>query len=117
MDDQFSKRLKKLRQERGLSQVELAEKVALHANHYGRYERGSSRPTADALKRLADALGVSTDFLMHGAEDAAAKASFEDRELLRMFQEVEKLGDDDKNVIKQLMAAFLMKKQIQTMVT
>lgn len=87
--------------------------VDLHYTHIGRYERGISRPAADALKRLADALGVSTDYLIEGATDDVAKASFEDRELLRQFQEIEKLPDDDKAVVKKLIDAFITKKQIQ----
>ena len=77
-----------------------------------RYERGASKPSAEALRRLADALGVSTDYLMQGTAEEAAKARFEDRELLRQFQKVEDLPDDDKHVVKKLLA-FLTKKQIQ----
>ena len=65
------------------------------------------------MRRLADALGVSTDYLMDGVTDEAAKARFEDRELLRQFQQVEDLPDDDKAVVKTLLDAFLTKKQIQ----
>jgi hypothetical protein len=45
--------------------------------------------------------------------EEAAKARFEDRKLLRQFQEVESLPDDDKLVVKKLLDAFLTKKQIQ----
>jgi transcriptional regulator with XRE-family HTH domain len=78
-----------------------------------RYERGISRPTADTLKRLADALGVSGDYLLEGASDEAAKARFEDRELLRRFQEVQELSSRDKEIVKELLDAFLTRKQIQ----
>jgi transcriptional regulator with XRE-family HTH domain len=99
-----------------LSQTELGKLVDLHYTHIGRYERGASRPSADAVRRLADALGVSSDYLMEGDTEEAAKARFEDRELLRQFQEVETLPDDDKVVVKKLLAAFLTKKQIQKLV-
>ena len=81
-----------------------------HYTHVGRYERGTSRPSADAARRLADARGVSTDYLMQGATEEAAKARFEDRELLRQFQEIEDLPDEDKIVVKKLLDAFLTKK-------
>ena len=45
----------------------------------------------------------------------AAKARFEDRELLKQFQEVEQLPDEDKNVVKKLLDAFLTKKQLQAL--
>ncbi|KML65702.1 hypothetical protein [Pectobacterium peruviense] len=73
------------------------------------------RPGGDTLKRLADALDVTGDYLLEGARDEAAKARFEDRELLRQFQEVEQLPDEDKEVIKKLLDAFLTKKQLQAL--
>ncbi len=79
----------------------------------GASSAGASKPSAEALHRLADALGVSGDYLMEGATEEAAKARFEDRELLRQFQAVESLPDDDKLVVKKLLDAFLTKKQIQ----
>jgi len=45
--------------------------------------------------------------------DEAAKARFEDWEVLGQFQEVEKLCDEDKLVVQKLLDAFLNKKQIQ----
>ena len=111
--DGFGDRLRQLRKQKNLSQTELGEIVDLHYTHIGRYERGTSRPSADALQRLADALGVSADYLMQGTVEAAAHARFEDRELLRQFQEVETLEDEDKVVVKKLLDAFLTKKQIQ----
>jgi transcriptional regulator with XRE-family HTH domain len=112
VDAGFAKRLRQLRQQRGFLQAELAEKVGLHQNQIGRYERGSSRPSGEALKRLADVLGVSTDYLIDGSTEDAAKADFEDRELLRMFKEVERFGDQDKEVVKALIDAFIKKQRL-----
>ncbi|HCT5824042.1 TPA: hypothetical protein OT171_004964 [Citrobacter sedlakii] len=69
----------------------------------------------NTLKRLADALDVTGDYLLEGAATEAAKARFEDRELLRQFQKVEQLPDEDKEVIKKLLDAFLTKKHIQAL--
>jgi len=111
----FAQRLRELRKQKNLSQTELGQVAGLHYTHIGRFERGASRPSGDTLKRLSDALGVSSDYLLDGATDEAAKARFEDRELLRQFQEVEHLPDEDKNVVKKLLDAFLVKKQLQAM--
>lgn len=109
----FAQRLRELRKQKGLSQTQLGQLAELHYTHIGRFERGTSRPSGDTLKRLADALGVTSDYLLEGATDAAAKARFADRELLKQFQEVEQLSDEDKNVVKKLLDAFLTKKQLQ----
>jgi transcriptional regulator with XRE-family HTH domain len=112
LENDFAPRLKSLRRQAGLSQEELAKRVGVHTTHIGRYERGNSRPSADALARLADALGVSGDYLLAGVEESAARARLQDRDLLRQFQEAEKLPEEDKNIIKKLIEAFLMKKKI-----
>ncbi|WP_342103114.1 helix-turn-helix transcriptional regulator [Pectobacterium betavasculorum] len=114
-DTGFAQRLRDLRRQKGLSQSELGKLADLHYTHIGRFERGTSRPGGDTLKRLADALDVTGDYLLEGATDEAAKARFEDRELLRQFQEVELLPDEDKEVIKKLLDAFLTKKQLQAL--
>lgn len=70
MSQGFAERLK----QREFSQAQLAQAVGAHQNHIGRYERGESQPSADALRRLAAVLGVSTDYLIEGTCDEAAKA-------------------------------------------
>jgi transcriptional regulator with XRE-family HTH domain len=115
MLDGFAERLRTLRKQKNLSQTELGHLAELHYTHIGRFERGASRPSGDTLKRLADALGVTSDYLLEGATEDAAKAKFEDRELLKQFQEVERLPEEDKNVIKKLLDAFLTKKQLQSL--
>ncbi len=109
----FAERLRELRRQKDLSQSDLGERIGVHLTHISRYERGLSRPTADTLKRLADALGVSGDYLLEGATDEAAKARFEDRELLRRFQEVQDLPERDKEIVKELLDAFLTKRHVQ----
>jgi len=109
----FAERLRELRRQKDLSQSDLGERVGVHFTHISRYERGLSRPSADTLKRLADALGVSGDYLLEGATDEAAKARFEDRELLRRFQEVQELPERDKEIVIELLDAFLTRRHIQ----
>jgi len=113
--ESFAERLRALRKQNALSQTELGQRAGLHYTHIGRFERGASRPGGDTLKRLADALGVSSDYLLEGSVEAAAKAKFSDRELLQQFQEVERLSEDDKHVIKTLLDAFLTKRQLQVL--
>lgn len=110
-------RVRMLRKRRGLSQKQLSEKVGVHYTHISRYERGQSRPSADGLKRLANVLGVSVDYLLEGTKEEAAKATFDDRELLRMFKEVEQLPADEKAVVKTFLDAFLVKKQLEALVS
>jgi len=112
----FAQRLRTLRKARDLSQTQLGEKAGLHYTHIGRFERGTSRPGGDTLKRLADALDTTSDYLLQGASDEAAAARVTDRDLLRQFQAVEHLPDADKQVVKTLLDAFITRRQIENII-
>lgn len=64
----IGKRIAELRRGAGLSQDELAELSMLNRVTIARYESGRLEPGAHALKRIADALEVSTDVLCGNAE-------------------------------------------------
>lgn len=60
----FNKQLKILREERGLSQRELAEKIALSKSSINMYERGEREPGIETLKRIALFFNVDIDYLL-----------------------------------------------------
>ena len=57
-------RIRELREQKGLSQVQLAELSHVHRVSISMYETGRKKPNIDSLKRLAKALDVSTDDLL-----------------------------------------------------
>lgn len=97
--------------------MELGQAAALHYTHVGRLERGSASPTAGVLQRLAAALDVSVEYLLEGTHEQAVRAKLEDRELLRQFQEVEQLPIEDKQIVKTLLEALLLRRKIQSLAT
>ena len=111
----LAERLRALRLRKGLSQRTLAEMAEISGIQYGRYEQGRNVPSADTLRRLADILETSGDYLLEGQSQGTVKASMDDQELLQMFQELQGLPTQDKEVIKIFLNAFLVKKKIQAL--
>ena len=62
-------RIAMIRKQRGLNQDELAELSTLSRISIARYETGRIEPGAQAIKRIADALEVSTDVLLGRSEE------------------------------------------------
>ena len=60
----FAAKVRRKREELGLTQEELAEKVNCHVNHIGRIERGQVDPSLSMLLRIATALEVSVKDLV-----------------------------------------------------
>ncbi|RCK45301.1 XRE family transcriptional regulator [Thalassospira profundimaris] len=50
--------LKHLRQEKGMSQEELADRAEINRNYVGMVERSENAATVDMLEKLAEALGA-----------------------------------------------------------
>ncbi|MCE9501152.1 MAG: helix-turn-helix transcriptional regulator [Leptospira sp.] len=112
----FAIRLRDLRSQKNISQAELAEAISVHKNNIVRYENGAVEPTAETLRKLSQFFSVSTDFLLEGISENGIKVNFQDKELLNMFQKTEKLSEKDKSTVKELLDAFLAKKQITEIV-
>ena len=111
----FSDRVKELRKNKNLSQSKLGEMVGIHYTQVGRYEKGESFPSMEILRKLADALEVSTDYLMEGSSGEVALAHIHDRELLHQFKQVQEMEERDQEMIKTFIDALITKRQIQKM--
>ncbi len=60
----FAQRLQKIRELRGLSQTELAKKLKLPQSSISHFEAPRRTPNFSNLKKIADALHVSADYLL-----------------------------------------------------
>ena len=103
MSEIFSKRLKKIREEKKLSQADLAKKADFQVAAISHFETGQRKPSFDNLKRLATALNMSIDYLLgRDIKDAGDIAE-------KLFRNFEKLSADDQQRIKDF-AEFLAQK-------
>lgn len=67
----LAKRLSEVREQRGLSRRGLSLQAGLTDSVVGQIERGAiSDPSSATLAKLADVLGVTTDWLLKGNEAA-----------------------------------------------
>ena len=60
----FKDRIRALRQERGETQVQVAEAIGVAESHYQRFERGANLPNLENVCKLADHFGVTIDYLV-----------------------------------------------------
>lgn len=87
----FGERLKKLREEKNLSQTELSERFGLTQNAISGYERGVREPSMEKMTQIADFFEVSIDYLYGRTPDRKKTYSPMTRELLDVLH----LTDDE----------------------
>lgn len=85
-------RLRKLRKEKGIQIVEVAEYLGISRQGYGNYENGMREPSMTMLVKLADFYEVSTDYLLG-------------REEQKFVEDVSKMSDNELD--KKLMQFFI----------
>ncbi len=63
-DQMLSEQLKLIRKANGFTQQALADAVGIERSTYASYETGRNKPDVILLKRIANAFGVSSDFIL-----------------------------------------------------
>ena len=66
---EFGKRLKKIRKDRGISQKRLSELTGISIQTISSYETGHSFPVIDYIYQIGLILNVSIDYLLYGNEE------------------------------------------------
>lgn len=65
----LDEKLVRLRKEKGLTQLELAEAVKVSRQAVSKWEAGGAVPSTDNLKGLSDLFGVPVDFLLNDEDE------------------------------------------------
>ena len=60
----FGERLKYLREDKGITQIDLANFLMLANSTISQYESGKRTPDVETLQKIADFFGTTTDYLL-----------------------------------------------------
>lgn len=72
----YSRRIKELRLEKGMTQKELASLLNLTANSICEWEKGRSSPNIELLIKLSEIFEVSIDYILGLEDDETLRLSF-----------------------------------------
>ena len=98
----FPKRLQEARNKRKLSQEELAKKAKLQPSAVSHFETGARKPSFDNLKRLADALEVTSDYLLGRTNESDGIIMEGDT----LYRDYENLTADEREIARDFMASL-----------
>lgn len=108
----FSDRLKELRKQARLTQVEIAEKLGISQPAYASWERGTKKPTQENLIKIAQILNVTVDYLVGNFDEEITNKELDNIEIL-FRKNSEGLSDDEKVVFRNELIAFMEERKKQ----
>ena len=86
-----------------MSQVDLAKVTGISRDAISKYERGDAIPSVEYAKRIADALGVSLDYLVNDDE----REEVLDNDTVKRIREIQKLPGQEKDKIFSVIDALV----------
>ena len=100
----LGEKIKLARMQKKISQQQLSEAAQTHQKNISKYEQDLVVPSAITLKRIADALHVTTDYLLGSELEDAIK----DTALLKQFKEIDSLKEDDKSALMKVIENYIL---------
>jgi len=108
----IAKRIKYIREKKGMSQKELITAVGLGAPMYSRIETGKAEPSLTTLEKIAKALGVKlVDFFE--VDDKLEDINSFDASLMEKVKTIEALNSEEKKMVFAFVDALVGKKKLK----
>ena len=104
----FAERLKELRKQAHLTQVELAKRLGIGQSSYADWERGKKKPTQENLVKISQVLNVSIDYLVGNSEE---KSDELDNIELLVRMNSKSLTEKEKEIFKKELIEFMEKRK------
>jgi transcriptional regulator with XRE-family HTH domain len=98
----MSEIISSLRKDRKWSQTDLAEKTEISQVMVGKYERGDATPSIDVAKKIADAFGVTLDYLVGDSKSI----SF-DKKTLKRLEDLQEMEESKRNTLFDLIDTYI----------
>lgn len=94
----FQERLKAARDLRKWNQGDLAARAGMPPSSIAHFESGSRKPSFDTLRRLANALEVTTDYLLGRVDDPGLAEAGDP-----LYRDIGKLTGGDRDLAKDFL--------------
>ena len=105
--------IKKIREEKGMMQKEIAAIAGMHPANYNKVEKGEREPSIDALDKVAKAFGLTVDQLIHYEGDMPKEVTIEDKTATEKVRLIEQLEEPDKQALYRMIDCMLTKNKFK----
>lgn len=108
----FGKKLRECREDKGLSQQELAKQLKTSHSVIGRYERDEMSPSIEAVKKMAAILDTTVGYLLGEAKE---EKILKDTAMLKRLNDINALPEKDKEHILYTIDGLIKSAKLQSL--
>ena len=105
--------IRRLREDRGIKQSEIADLIGMHRSNYSKIETGQREISVAAVDKIAGFFNITIDELVHLGEDIPKEVSMEDKTTTEQVKLIQELDQEEKNMIFKMVETFLTKKKFK----
>ncbi len=105
----FADRLSFARKQKKIRQSDLGTLVGTSGDIIGKYERGENTPSIEVATKIADALGVTLDYLVKDSQYEQV-----DNDTLKRLKDIQMMSAENKEHVFALLDAFIKQTKLQS---
>ena len=105
--------IKKIREDKNLTQQQIAELIHMHRSNYSKIESGQREISVDALNKVARYFGMTIDQIVNFDGAVPQEITVEDKTLMEQVKMIQELEPEEKNMVFKMVDTFLTKKKFK----
>jgi len=109
----IGKNIKKIREEKGLTQQAIADLIAMHRSNYSRVETGDRDLSIEAVGKIAKFFNMTIDDLVNFEGEIPNEVTFDDKNTIEQMQLIQQLDEEDKTTVFKIVETMLTKKKFK----
>jgi transcriptional regulator with XRE-family HTH domain len=105
--------IKKIREEKSLTQQQIAVLINMHRSNYSKIENGQREISVEALNKIAQYFGMTVDQIINFDGGMPQEVVIEDKSLLEQVKLIQELEPEEKSMIFKMIDTFLTQKKFK----
>lgn len=105
--------IRKIREQKGLLQKQVAAELQIGPTNYNKLENGNREPSVKELQKLAGLFDMSVDQILKYEGKFPKEVSLNDKTNMEQINLINQLDNDDKSIIMKIIETMLTKKKFK----
>jgi len=105
--------IKKLREQKGLLQKQVAEELGIGNSNYSKIENGIREITVRELQKLSRLLDMTLDQIVNFNGDIPEEVTLQDKSNMEQLNLINQLDDEDRDTVFKVIDTMLTKKKFK----